>query len=127
MDYLHLVGHRLGPGPEIIVDEARVAAYCHAIGVSPSSVVPLLLVVSLLPALGAGIELPLPPTRATINYGLNRLEWISDLQIGEVLQASFTISGVEDLNSAVQVNRTVEISANGRLMARAETLSRLVL
>ena len=126
-DHRQLVGQRFGPGPGIIVDKARVAVFCRAIGASPTSDVPLLLVVSLLPALGSGIELPLPQPRATINYGLNGLERISDVQIGDVLQSSFTISGVRDLGSAVQINRTVEISANGNLAVIAETVARLVL
>ncbi len=127
MDHRQLVGQRFGPGPEIIVDEARVACVLPRNWGQPDLRSPLLLVVSLLPALGSGIELPLPPPRATINYGLNGLERISDVQIGDVLQSNFTISGVQDLGSAVQLNRTVEISANGKLAVIAETIARLVL
>lgn len=125
MDYRQLVGQRLGPGPEIVVVEDRVEAYCQSVGLPPTVNVPLLLVVSLLPALGAGIELPLPVPRATINYGLNRLEQIDEVEVGAVLQATFTIASVEDTGPALQIARTAEISANGKLAAIAETIARL--
>ena len=128
VDYQHLVGQRFGPGPELAVSSDRIRRFHEALGHEPDSEqVPLLLIVSLLPALGSGSELPLPPPRATINYGLDRLEQRATIHPDDRLRATFTISSIDAIGSALQVARAIEITANDvTLVVVAQALSRFV-
>lgn len=126
MDYLHLVGQRFGPGPELAVSIDRIRRFHEALGHQPDGEqVPLLLIVSLLPALG--FELPLPAPRAIINYGLDRVEQRATIHPGDRLRATFTISSIGTIGSALQVARGIEITANdATLVVAAQALSRFV-
>jgi hypothetical protein len=87
----------------------------------------MLLVVSLLPALGAGIANPFPIPKLTVNYGINRVVPHGKVVLGEQLQATFTIVGVEAIGASLQVTRLSEIVATGkRPILSAETVTRLV-
>lgn len=127
MDYQQLVGSTLGPGPEIVVYRDRVDSYFQAIGSEVGFGVPLFFVVALIPALGAGLEPDLPTLRATINYGLNRVEQIAEVRIGARLSATFTVSAIDPVGSGLQIVRSVEVVADAsQLVVVAETVSRLV-
>ncbi|CAN5204870.1 hypothetical protein BH18ACT5_BH18ACT5_10960 [soil metagenome] len=128
VDYQHLVGQRFGPGPELAVSIDRIRRFQEALGHEPDSEqVPLLLIVSLLPALGSGSEMQLPPPRATINYGLDQLEQRAAIYPDDRLRATFAISSIDTIGSALQVARAIEITANDEtLVVAAQALSRFV-
>jgi hypothetical protein len=127
MDYQALVGKRFGSGPEILIDRGRLESFAAAVGWQFDRRVPLLLVVSLLPALAAGIESPFPTPRLTVNYGLNRAVQHDAVVVDEIIRALFTFLEVESVGTSLQVTRLAEVTGSGqRPIASVETVARLV-
>ncbi len=121
------MGKEIGVGEWLQVDSGRVALFEHAAGGQPDGLIPPLLLLSLLPRLLSGIELPVATPVATVNYGLDKVERGIPVTIGERVRARTTVTGVERIGDAVQVRRraTIENEA-GSVALTAETVTRLV-
>ena len=130
MDLVAIVGLRLGPGPWLEVDAYRLERFWTAVDHLATPGVPLLYLVSLLPALTAELKLSVPTPRATINYGLNWMTGGEPVGIGDRLRAITTVTQAEWLGtpdaSALQVVREAEVAnQNLEVVLRAETVGRL--
>ena len=132
MDLSGLVGLSLGPGPWLEIDKLHLEGFWKALDYPDQGArVPLLYLLSLLPALSSGLNLPIPAPRATINYGLNSFAGGEPCQIGDRVRVTITVSGAEWLvepgRSPLQIIRLAGIENDGsELVLTAETVSRLV-
>ncbi|MEF2277196.1 MaoC family dehydratase [Deinococcus sp. YIM 134068] len=72
---------------------------------------------------------PLEGTRMVVNYGLNRVRFISPVPVGSRLRNRATLLGVEDGQGFAQmtVTNTIEIEGSERPAATAETVMRVYL
>lgn len=122
-----LVGQETGVSAWLEIDAARAELFELATGVEPGGSVPPFLLLSLLPHLLPGISLPIATPRATINYGLERVESGVPVAVGQRVRARTTLAGVERIGDSVQVRRTTTIETETGLTALiAETVTRLV-
>jgi hypothetical protein len=132
VDIRELSGLRLGPGPWLEIDKLRLEQFWKALDYrGREAQVPLLFLVSLLPALSSELNLPIPASRATINYGLNSFAGGEPCQIGARVRLTTTVSGAEWLGepgrSPLQIIRQAGIENDkSELVLTAETVSRLV-
>lgn len=122
-----LVGQEIGVSPWLEIDATRVKLFQLASGAEPGGSVPPFLLLSLLPYLLSNVLLPIAPPRATINYGLERVESGAPVTVGQGVRARTTLAGVERIGDSVQVRRTATIETETGLTALiAETVTRLV-
>ena len=132
MDLKELAGLRLGPGPWLEIDKLHLERFWKALDYPDEGAqIPLLYLLSLLPALSSGLNLPIPAPRATINYGLNSFAGGEPCQIGDRVRVTTTVSGAEWLGepgrSPLQIIRRAGIENDrSKVVLTAETVSRLV-
>ncbi|HJQ95035.1 MAG TPA: hypothetical protein VJ935_04920 [Acidimicrobiia bacterium] len=132
MDLRELAGLSLGPGPWLEIDQLHLERFWKALDYpGEGAQVPLLYLLSLLPALSSGQNLPVPAPRATINYGLNWFAGGEPCQSGDLVRATTTVSGAEWLGgpgrSPLQIIRRAGIENDrSELVLSAETVSRLI-
>ena len=83
------------------------------------------LTLSLVPRM-MGETIGMPSTRLAVNYGLNRLRFISPVKVGSRVRARFTLIEVEDISSGVQVtwNIVIEIEGETKPACAADFISR---
>lgn len=107
----------------IHVDPVRAAAGPFG-GTIAHGFLTLALVVPLL----TGLPLPVPEPRLTINYGLNRVRFITPVPAGGRVRARATLTAAEDVGQGIQVERSVAVELEGaaRPALVAETVTRLV-
>ncbi|HEX7044978.1 MAG TPA: MaoC family dehydratase [Burkholderiales bacterium] len=67
-----------------------------------------------------------PPSRMTINYGLNRVRFTAPVRSGSRVRARFRLLGLEDVPGGVQMNWqiTIELEGSEKPACVAETISR---
>jgi hypothetical protein len=132
VDLRELAGLRLGPGPWLEIDQLHLERFWKALDCSDDGAqVPLLYLLSLLPALSLGLNLPVPAPRATINYGLNSFAGGEPCQSGDRVRVTTTVSAAEWLGepgrSPLQIIRRAGIENDrSELVLTAETVSRLI-
>ena len=82
---------------------------------------------SLLPHLMAGLPPLVENRRLAVNYGLDRVRFISPVRVGSRVRARAVLAGVEPIEGGVQVKIavTVEVEESPRPAAVVETLTRL--
>jgi acyl dehydratase len=102
----------------IHIDPTRAAAE------SPfhSTVAHGFLTLSLLPHLMSE-ALTLPPSKLTINYGLNRVRFTSPVRVGQQIRLRITLLTMEDISGGVQLTWKVIVELEGSDKP-AETISR---
>lgn len=121
-----LVGRELGPGDWITLSHHRIETFAQATGAKSGQFQPFHLV-SLLPALLSGIDLPIAPPRLTVNYGLDRLVVVGEVQAGNRLRARVRVLGVDEIAGGLQVKRGFVVEdEEGSPVLEAETVSRLM-
>jgi len=142
-----LVGQELGVGPWFEVTQERINDFADVTGdhqfihVDPeraartpfgTTVAHGFLTLSLLPMLGGereGIKVDLHP-KMVVNYGLNRLRFVSPVKAGARIRLRTTLQAVDDISpDVVQVTnlQTIEIEGGDRPALVAEMLARYYL
>ncbi len=124
---LGLVGRQIGLSDWLVIDLDRLDLYARAVGPQPVDPVPPFLLLSLLPHLLARVSLPAGNPRATINYGLDRVEARASVAAGERVRARAFLDGVEAIGESVQMRRRAIVEKEtGEPALEAITITRLV-
>jgi len=140
---LAAVGRNLGESGWLTVDQARIDTFANAtddhqwIHIDPeraaagpfgTTVAHGFLTLSLLPHFARQI-FEVPAARLIVNYGLNRVRFITPVKVGNRIRARCVLKEVSDLGDAVQfvIATTVEIEGEERPGLVAETVSRYYL
>jgi acyl dehydratase len=140
-----LVGQELGVGEWFAITQDLVNAFAdvtadhYFIHVDPerAAATPVggtvahgFLTLSLLPRLGrhrVGLSIDLRP-RLMLNYGLNRVRFITPVRVGARIRLRTRLAGVEDVGPGVYnlvYDQTVEIEGEPRPAMVAETIGRV--
>jgi acyl dehydratase len=139
------VGTEVGASEWLVIEQDRINGFAEATGDHQwihvdeaaakdgpfgSTIAHGFLTLSLLPMLTAQIY-RVDGVRMGINYGLNRVRFISPVRVGSALRAVMTLQALDDLPDvgAVQItaNVVVEIRGAEKPAAVAETLTRFYL
>jgi acyl dehydratase len=139
-----LVGQEIGTSSWVTIEQERIDKFAEATGdhqwihVDPerakdgpfgSTIAHGFLTLSLIPALAWEVY-TIEGARLSVNYGLNKLRFITPVTVGSRVRAHLTLSGVDDVpGDALQVTTTVTIELEGapKPAAVAETLTRIYL
>ena len=139
-----LVGQDIGTSSWVTIEEERIDRFAEATGdhqwihVDPerakdgpfgSTIAHGFLTLSLIPALGWEVY-TIEGARLSINYGLNKLRFITPVKVGSRVRAHLTLAAVDEVpGDALQVATTVVIELEGadKPAAVAETLARIYL
>lgn len=122
-----LVGSQIGLSDWLVIDPRRLDLYEQAVGPQPGNAVPPLLLLSLLPYLLANVSMPVGNPRATVNYGLDRVEPATNVVVGERVRARAFLVGVEVIGESVQLRRRAVVEKEtGEHALEAVTITRLV-
>jgi acyl dehydratase len=139
-----LVGEAIGTSPWLTVDQRRIDGFAEATGdhqwihVDPerakegpfgSTIAHGFLTLSLIPGLAWEVY-TIEGARLSVNYGLNKLRFITPVKVGSRVRAHLTVASVEDVpGDALQVamNVTIELEGAEKPAAVAETLTRVYL
>ncbi len=139
-----LVGQDLGSSDWVAIEQDRIDLFAEATGdhqwihVDPerakdgpfgSTIAHGYLTLSLIPALAWEVY-TVEDARWAVNYGMNKLRFISPVKVGSRVRAHLTLAGVEEVaGNALQVAVTVTVELEGadKPAAVAETLSRIYL
>jgi acyl dehydratase len=135
-----LVGHDLGASDWILVDQARIDQFAHATGdhqwihtdpvraASGPFGAPIahgFLTLSLLPALFES-AFAIDDVRMGVNYGLNRVRFVSPVPVGSRVRGRFQLVSYEVLPGGAQltVDATIELEGADKPACVAQTVSR---
>lgn len=140
-----VVGGEIGASEWLIIEQDRINRFAAATGDHQwihvdetaakdgpfgSTIAHGFLTLSLLPTLTAQIY-RVDGVRMGINYGLNRLRFISPVRVGSAVRAVMTLEALDELPdiSAVQITAKVVVEIQGaeKPAAVAETLTRFYL
>ncbi|HTJ68873.1 MAG TPA: MaoC family dehydratase [Actinospica sp.] len=139
-----LVGQEIGTSSWVTIEQERIDKFAEATGdhqwihVDPerakdgpfgSTIAHGFLTLSLIPALAWEVY-TVEGARLSVNYGLNKLRFITPVKVGSRVRARVSIASVEDVpGDALQVTAavTVELEGAPKPAAVAETLSRIYL
>jgi acyl dehydratase len=139
-----LVGQELGTSSWVTVEQERIDKFAEATGdhqwihVEPerakdgpfgSTIAHGFLTLSLIPALSWEVY-TIEGARLSVNYGLNKLRFITPVKVGSRVRAHVKLAGVDDVpGDALQVAAAVTIELEGadKPAAVAETLTRVYL
>ena len=139
-----LVGQEIGTSSWVKIEQERIDKFAEATGdhqwihVDPekakdgpfgSTIAHGFLTLSLIPALAWEVY-TIEGARLSVNYGLNKLRFITPVKVGSRVRAHLTMAGVEDVpGNALQVATTVVMELEGaeKPAAVAETLARIYL
>ncbi len=133
------VGQEVGVGEWVTITQDQVDLFAEAtldhqwIHVDPeraaqgpfgTTIAHGFLTLSLISAIAPSVELP--GTRMTINYGLDRVRFISPVPVGTRLRARTVLKGAHEVPGGVQVKSevTIELEGSDKPACVAETLAR---
>ncbi len=137
-----LEGQDVGTSDWLLVDQDRVNAFADAtldhqwIHIDPAkaasgpfggTIAHGFLTVSLLPFLGAQVEVPLDDLKMALNYGMDKLRFPSPVLVGSNVRVHRKVLEVTDVgHGGVQVKNLMSIEVEGQEKPAcvAETLSR---
>jgi acyl dehydratase len=139
-DLQALVGQDLGHSDWLLVDQGRIDQFAQATGdhqwihVDPARAAagpfgaPIahgFLTLSLLPALFEG-SFVVDDARMGVNYGLNRVRFVSPVRVNSRVRGVFKLLSYEPLEGGAQmtVQATIEIEGSSKPACVAETISR---
>jgi acyl dehydratase len=138
------VGKDLGTSSWVTVEQERIDKFAEATGdhqwihVDPekakdgpfgSTIAHGFLTLSLIPALAWEVY-TIEGARLSVNYGLNKLRFITPVKVGSRVRAHLSVASVDEVpGNALQVATTVTIELEGaeKPAAVAETLTRVYL
>jgi acyl dehydratase len=139
-----LVGQSIGTSSWVTIEQERIDKFAEATGdhqwihVDPerakdgpfgSTIAHGFLTLSLIPALGWEVY-TIEGARLSVNYGLNKLRFITPVRVGSRVRAHLALAAVDEVaGDALQVATTVTIELEGadKPAAVAETLARIYL
>jgi acyl dehydratase len=139
-----LVGQEIGVSEWVTIEQERIDGFAEATGdhqwihVDPerakagpfgSTIAHGFLTISLIPALAWEVY-TIEGARLSVNYGLNKLRFITPVKVGSRVRARLVVASVEDVpGNALQVATTVTVELDGteKPAAVAETLTRVFL
>jgi acyl dehydratase len=136
-----LEGQELGVSDWLTIDQARIDAFAHATGdlqwihTDPvraaqgpfgATIAHGFLTLSLLPMLSQsayGVD----DARMGVNYGSNRIRFITPVRVGSQLRGRFRLLGFQPIDGGAQLTTevTLELGGTTRPACVAETVSRL--
>jgi acyl dehydratase len=139
-DLAPLVGHALGSSGWVTIDQARIDQFAQATGdhqwihVDPvraaagpfgAPIAHGFLTLSLLPMLFEG-GFAVADVRMGVNYGLNRVRFVTPVKVGSRVRAHFKLLSYEPLEGGAQltVEATIELEGASKPACVAETVSR---
>jgi acyl dehydratase len=139
-----LIGQEVGTSSWVRIEQDRIDRFAEATGdhqwihVDPerakdgpfgSTIAHGFLTLSLIPGLSWEVY-TIEGARLSVNYGLNKLRFITPVKVGSRVRAHLAIANVEDVpGNALQVamNVTIELEGAEKPAAVAETLTRVYL
>ena len=141
-DYAHLVGEEIGVGEWVEITQDRIDGFAAATddhqwihvdrsaaerGPFGTTIAHGFLTLSLLPAHGVMPEVS--GVAMGINYGLDRVRFISPVPTGSRVRARTTLLDVEDVTGGIQMKAevTVDIEGSDRPACVAQTITRYIL
>jgi len=139
-DLQDLVGQEIGVSDWLAIDQARIDAFAHATGdlqwihVDPgraaagpfgATVAHGYLTLSLLPLLFDS-AFAIDDVRMGVNYGLNRVRFMSPVRVGSRLRGRFVLLAYDPRDGGAQltVRATLELEGMDKPACVAETVSR---
>ena len=140
----NMVGEEIGTSSWLTVEQDRIDTFAAATGdqqwihVDPerakdgpfgSTIAHGYLTLSLIPALAWEVY-TVEGSRFAVNYGMNKLRFITPVKVGSRVRAHLVLVGVEEVPGdalQVAVKVTVELEGADKPAAVAETLSRIYL
>ena len=93
----------------IHLDEARAASESPYGGTIAHG----FLTLSMLTALSRGVLGDLPGMTASVNYGFDRIRFVSPVRVGRRIRGLFTVAAVDELDAALDVHWDVEVEIEG--------------
>ncbi|MFQ5967023.1 MAG: MaoC family dehydratase [Acidimicrobiia bacterium] len=144
MDVADMKGLDLGTSEWLEITQDRIDAFADATGdhqwihVDPeraaagpygSTIAHGFLTLSLLPYLNSEIRWPVEGAKMTINYGLDRVRFITPIPVGSRVRSHVRIIEAAEVDGGIQFKSevTVELQGSERPGCVAETLSRVML
>ena len=139
-DLAALAGHDIGSSDWLLIDQARINHFAEATGdhqwihIDPARATagpfgaPIahgFLTLSLLPLLFES-AFAVDDVRMGVNYGLNRVRFVSPVRVGSRLRGCFKLVSYEPLEGGAQltVEATIELEGSAKPACVAETVSR---
>ncbi len=139
-DLAALIGHDIGTSDWLLIDQARINLFAEATGdhqwihsdperaaAGPfgAPIAHGFLTLSLLPLLFES-AFAIDDVRMGVNYGLNRVRFVSPVRTGSRLRGRFKLISFEPLEGGAQltVEATIELDGSAKPACVAETVSR---
>ena len=139
-DLAALAGHDIGTSDWLLIDQARINLFAEATGdhqwihIDPARAsagpfgAPIahgFLTLSLLPVLFES-AFAVADVRMGVNYGLNRVRFVSPVRVGSRVRGRFKLVSFEPLEGGAQltVEATIELEGSVKPACVAETVSR---
>ena len=139
-DLAALAGQEIGNGDWLLIEQARIDLFAQATGdhqwihIDPARAAagpfgaPIahgFLTLSLLPMLFEG-AFAVADVRMGVNYGLNRVRFVSPVRVGSRVRGRFKLLRYEPLDGGAQltVEATIELEGSAKPACVAETVSR---
>ena len=139
-DLAALAGHDIGISDWLLIDQARINLFAEATGdhqwihTDPvragsgpfgAPIAHGFLTLSLLPLLFES-AFAIADVRMGVNYGLNRVRFVSPVRVGSRVRGRFKLVSFEPLEGGAQltVEATIELDGSARPACVAETVSR---
>jgi acyl dehydratase len=120
-----LLGTELGTGDWSLLSPDRIRMFADAVGRSDEEI-PVVMLLSLIPALASTITLPIDPPRTAVNYGLDMCRPGQPARAGERVRARATLLAIEEGGTWLQIKRRVTLENEaGEQVLEADTLTRL--
>lgn len=119
------LGHRLGVSDWLTMESGRLEAFTQAAGSLGGEAANLYLSLSLIPWMSAHAFV-ISGVRMSVNYGLNRVRFMTPAVPGVRLRGHFKLVNCEPLDGGWQMTTEVSIECEGQAtpILVAETLSR---
>ena len=139
-DLATMAGHDIGSSDWLLIDQARINLFAEATGdhqwihIDPARAAagpfgaPIahgFLTLSLLPLLFES-AFAIDDVRMGVNYGLNRVRFVSPVRVGSRVRGCFKLLSYEPLDGGAQltVQATIELEDSAKPACVAETVSR---
>ena len=139
-DLAALAGHEIGSSDWLLIEQSRIDRFAEATGdrqwihIDPvratagpfgAPIAHGFLTLSLLPMMFESAFV-VTDVRMGVNYGLNRVRFVSPVRVGNRVRGCFKLLGFEPLEGGAQltVQATIELEGSAKPACVAETVSR---
>jgi len=122
------VGQEIGLSPWVALDQARIDAFAEVtedrqfIHIDPAraadtpfggTIAHGYLTLSMLSRLFETAEIPFPPVRASLNYGFDKVRFLTPVRAGARIRARFTLQGVEERPGGLLLRLATKVEIEG--------------